>query len=168
MTIDSDIEVQYRLVGTGWSECVLDIHGHTCTVNASNLSDALGGFVEAVNHILRGGSRAQFSFDDKPGEYRWVLTNRSDNVLSITILAFAELWGNRDDSEGKAIYQATCPAHNFAKALLVGLNDLLDEYGFDGYKKRWVDAEYPVDQYMELCRLLDMRPSNKARQHGRS
>jgi len=159
-----DIEIQYKLVGTGWSECVLDVYGQTCTVTASYLSDALGEFVKAVNHILGGGNEAKFSFDEEPGEYRWILKRNENNALFIEIIEFPDLWGNKDDSEGKVIYEVTCPAHEFGKALLVGLNGLLDEYGVVGYKEKWVDAEYPVEQYIELCSHVGIRPSSKALQ----
>lgn len=159
-----NIEVQYKLVGTGWSECVLDVDGHTCTVTASYLSDALGEFVKAVNHILGGGNEAKFSFDEEPGEYRWILKRTEDDALLIKIIEFPELWGNKDDSEGKVIFEVTCPAHAFGKALLVSLNDLLDEYDITGYKEKWLDAEYPVEQYIGLCSHVGISPSDKALQ----
>ena len=159
-----DIEVQYKLVGTGWSECFLDVYGQSCTVTASYLSDALGEFVKALNHILGGGNEAKLSFDEEPGEYRWILKRSEDNELLIKIIEFSELWGNKDDAEGKVIYEVTCPAQEFGKALLVSLNRLLDKYGVDGYKEKWVDAEYPVEQYIELCSHVGISPSNKALQ----
>lgn len=159
-----DIEVTYKLVGTGWSECVLDIYGQTCKVTASYLSDALRQFVEAINHILRGGNEAKFSFDEEPGEYRWILERKEKNALKVRIIEFAELWGGKDDSEGKVIYEVTCPTYEFGKALLVSLNGLLDEYGFAGYKEKWVNAEFPVEQYLELCSLVGISPSNRALQ----
>jgi hypothetical protein len=159
-----DIEIQYKIVGAGWSECVLDVYGQTCTVTASYLSDALGEFVKAVNHILGGGNEARFSFDEEPGEYRWILKRNEDNALLITIIEFPDLWGDKDDSEGKVIFEATCQAHEFGKALLVSLNGLLDDYGIVGYKEKWVDAEYPVEQYNELCSHVGISPSIKVLQ----
>lgn len=157
-----DIEIQYNLVGRGWSECVLDVYGQTCTVTASYLSDALGEFVKTVNHIFNGGKEAKFSFDEEPGEFRWLLTRSGNNALSLRIIEFPGLWSNKDDSEGKTIYEVTCPTHEFGKALLTSLNNLLDEYGTSGYKEKWGAAEFPVEHYFELCSHVGVPPSNNA------
>ena len=159
-----DVSLDYKLVGKGWSECTLDIYGQTCTVTASYLSNALKELIWSANYMLKGGSEAKFSFDEEPGEYRWILTRRDEKSFEIKILEFEELWGEKEDSQGDEIYKVTCPIYEFATGLKTTLDSLLDEYGITGYKDKWVEAEFPKLEYTELCSLLGMPPSNKALQ----
>lgn len=154
------IALEYKLVGKGWAECVLDFYGSKCTVTASYLSDALLELVSGTNHILSGGTEAKFSFDEGPGEFRWILRRTAEGGLAIKILEFADLWGSKPDEEGTVVLDITCLARDFSDALLVSLNELLDEYGLDGYRDKWAEAGFPVAQYQTLCEHLGELPSS--------
>ena len=153
-----NITIDYKLTGAGWSECALDVNGQTCTVTASYLSDALGELVRGVNHILSGGNEARFHFDEEPGEYRWIVGRLDAGAVSVRILEFPQLWGDRPDSEGKVVFDVTCPIHELARALLSSLNGLLTEYGLDGYQAKWLEAEFPLEEYKALCAHLGVTP----------
>lgn len=153
--MSEDIIVDYKLTGTGWSECKLSIHGQTCTVTASYLSDALRELIGGVNHILSGCNETKFSFDEEPGEYRWLLRRLDDGAVSVLILWFPELWGDAPDADGKAIFEATCQIRAFAQTLSTSLDGLLAEHGLEGYKDKWVEADFPLAEFRALCALLD-------------
>jgi hypothetical protein len=154
-----EVSIDYQLTGSGWSECTIDVFGQRCVVTASYLSDALRELVSGVNHILGGGSEARFRFDEEPGEYRWILSRITDQAVAIRILEFAELWGEKADSEGKQLFEATCPIRYVADALLQTLNALLAEHGIEGYRKKWLEAEFPKDDYLKLCAHLGFEPA---------
>jgi len=153
----SDIVVDYRLVGAGWAECSLDVYGSLCSVSASYLSDALLELVSGVNHVLAQPGEARFGFDEEPGEFRWILRSESSGSLNVRILEFGELWGNRPDVDGRVLFDAVCPVREFALALLAALDRLLKEFGVAGYRRKWVAAEFPAEQYELLCRQLGRR-----------
>lgn len=155
-----DIIIDFKLTGAGWSECVLEIYGQSCTVTASYLSDALRELISGVNHILSGGNDARFRFDEEPGEYRWILGRVDAGAVSVRILEFPELWGDKPDSEGKVIFDVTCSIRELAHALLSSLNSLLTEIGLDGYKEKWINAEFPLEEYKKLCAHLGVMPAN--------
>jgi hypothetical protein len=67
------VAITYELTGHGWSECMIRVDERTVTVTASYLSDALGSLSDAVLAVLLGSRTAKASFDEEPGEYRWVL-----------------------------------------------------------------------------------------------
>jgi len=149
-----DITIEYVLTGTGWSACTLDVYGQQCQVTASYLSDALLELISGVSHVLGKGTEARFSFDEEPGEYRWILKRLENDGLSLRILAFDELWGHQPDEEGEQIFDVTCPVRELSLALLNALNQILDEYGVEGYNDKWHQSEFPYDQYSALCELL--------------
>lgn len=165
---EEDVSINYILTGSGWSACTVEIYGQKCVATASYLSDALRELVSGTNHILSGGNEARFRFDEEPGEYRWILRSDQGGGVSVQILEFAELWGEKPDSEGKPILQATCVARHLGEALLVTLNRLLEEHGLDGYEKAWVEAEFPTEEYLKLCARLGAEPSSNVLKRRRA
>lgn len=154
----SDVAVRYKVVGRGWAECDLDFYGATTSVSASYLSDALFELVRGTNHMLSGGNEARFSFDEEPGEYRWIMRREENGGLSLTILDFADLWGGKPDEDGDVLLGVTCTLRDFAHALYLSLNDLLMELGASGYRDKW-GSDFPSSQYQTLCAHLGAQPS---------
>lgn len=154
-----DVEIQYELEGRGWSVCRLEIYGQACTVTALYWSNALGHFVDAVNHLLQGGRTAQFSFAEEPGEYRWTIERDEDRGVTVRIFEFPDwVWRPTKDSDAVLIFEATCPLHDFGKALANALGRLLEEHGIAGYHREWAGDEFPVEETLTLCRLVGMPP----------
>lgn len=152
--MQNDITIEYSLVGAGWAQCYLDVYGAVCTTTASYLSDALFELVNGTNHMLGGGNEARFSFDDEPGEYRWIFRRTSIGGLGIKILEFDDLWGGKPDEDGAVLADFMCQARDFGAALLVSLNKLLDEIGVAGYRETWSSTEFPIADYKILCAHL--------------
>lgn len=157
MTIN--IALDYKLVGIGWAECTLDFYGTKYIVTASYLSDALLELVSGANHVLSGGAEARFSFDEEPGEYRWIFRRTQDGGLAVKILDFPELWGHKPDEKGRVLMDVTCQLGDFARALLLSLNELLEELGVEGYRDKWAESDFPAAQYSALCEHLGELPS---------
>jgi len=157
--METDVALDYKIVGKGWAECRLDFYGMTFTVTASYLSDALLELISGTNHILAGGSEARFSFDEEPGEFRWIMHRTHDGGLAVKILDFPELWGHKPDEEGAVLMDVTCQIRGFAMALLSTLNVLLLELGVSGYRDKWGNSEFPSTQYRVLCEHLGELPS---------
>ena len=116
------VTVDYRLTGTGWSSCSVELYGQTCALTASYLSDALRELVSATNQMLEGAKEARFRFDEEPGEYRWILSSTVEGALLVKILEFPQLWGEKPDSDGRTVLEATCPVKLFGEAVLLSLN----------------------------------------------
>jgi hypothetical protein len=138
-------EFNYKLVGSDWSEArVGDEHAHA-NLTASYLSDALGNLLEAVALVTEGVAEARRSFDEEPGEYRWILRRVGDDVV-LTVLAFDEQWGNEPDSEGKIFFRSRQPVLQVGRKLLSEAQRLLDDLGPDLYARQWVDHPFPQAQ----------------------
>jgi hypothetical protein len=140
---------EYRLVGSGWAEArVADEHGHA-VVTASYLSDALRGLIEAVALITEGAPRARCSFDEEPGEYRWIF-DRHDDDVELRILAFDDLWNGQPDEAGRLVFESSQPALRIARAVLSGAQQLLDETGKDDFLRQWVEHPFPSRAMVRL------------------
>jgi hypothetical protein len=147
-------KINYKLTGTGWSETTITDGTNEASLSASYLSDALGNLANAVIKILKGEKEARASFDEEPGEYRWVFTN-DNNVVDIKIFSFKDLWTNKNDSEGDLVFSSKITTKELGNAILECLKNILKEYSPEEYKKKWIDHEFPMAQYSELEKLVD-------------
>lgn len=148
------LNITYRVIGVGWAECTVDDGESTCTVTASYLSDALGNLVLAALALLSRFSRLTFSFDEEPGEYRWVISSPRLNEVEIQILSLNELWGDKPDSEGRLLFRTVCTPETFGNSVHAAAACVLAEYGEAGYQKQWSEHPFPMAQFRELSILL--------------
>jgi hypothetical protein len=153
----------YELTGHGWSECTVRADERAVTVTASYLSDALGSLSDAVLAVLLGSRTAKASFDEEPGEYRWVFDRVSEDRIRVRILSFDELWAHRPDEEGKVLLDTECRLWTFAGALLSELQRLLAKYGESGYRERWGEHPFPLTQMKRIEEALRARKDERTR-----
>ena len=148
------VVVNYKLTGSGWAECALQIDDQGMVTTASYLSDALASLLQAVVDLLRGQVEATVSFDEEPGEYRWRFRRVDEQNIALRILWFDELWNREPDEKGSVVFEAQCRLRTFAGAVLSASQQLLKEHGLDGYKAQWVEYDFPVELQEKLKQLL--------------
>lgn len=151
------VEFAYALTGTGWSAGRLAVGSAWAELSASYLRDALGDLLRATLAIAAGDGEARCSWEEEPGEYRWIL-NRAGDALSVTVLEFHDIYDEQPDEAGKAVIDATCTVAGFIGAIAGGAQRLLDELGPDEYLKRWVDDPFPTEELAELQAWLNQSP----------
>ena len=140
----ADVEFEYRLVGTGWSEARLAVGARWVGLTASYLEDALGDLLMAVRLLVEGDQSARASWAEEPGEYRWMLELSSD-ILRVRILVLADIYDDLPDDAGKVVFDESCDFRAFVAAIARGARKVLEEHGEDGYRAKWVDHEFPTE-----------------------
>ena len=115
--IDMKLSISFKPTGIGWADFHVADETSSCTVTASYISDALRYLVLAATAVLSGFKSATFSFDDEPGEIRWVISSPRMNEIELTILQFPELWGGKPDAEGTPRFRTRCRPRTFAEAV---------------------------------------------------
>ncbi|MFL6277626.1 MAG: hypothetical protein ACJ74G_20770 [Blastocatellia bacterium] len=148
------VYITYKLTGSGWAECLLAIDDQTIITTASYLSHALESLLQGIVDIMRGQAEARASFDEEPGEYRWLFLRKDEQTLNIRILWFDGLWGHKPDNKGHIIFDGDCRLRTFAEAVLSASQKVLAEHGLEGYKDQWHRDEFPETLQAELERLL--------------
>jgi hypothetical protein len=148
------LTIEYRLSGSGWAECTIRDGASSCDLTASYLSDALQRLVVAATAVISGFRCVSFSFDEEPGEYRWVIDTPRPNEIQLNILEFNELWGEKPDSEGVSLFKSKCLPVTFAKAVANTAQKVLDVYGEEGYQDRWSEHPFPKEQLRELVAII--------------
>ena len=155
------VSLEYKLVGTGWCECLLQVEDCAVTITGSYLSDPLHDFCAAVQSMLQGADTARFSFDEEPGEYRWILKVNGLGTAQLTILEFQELWGNEPDSAGSVLLDCSLHLFTLAQTLHDSMSRMLKEHGESGYLAKWVQHPFPTEGYRQLGKSLAAHNSFK-------
>jgi len=150
------MEFTYRLTGKGWAEARIADESGWAAMTASYLSDALGDLLEAVGLLLEGASKARCSWEEEPGEYRWIFVRADGNDVNLKILAFDDMYAQpaalpgvaqfspQPDEHGELRFSTTQPLGVLARAIADGAAAALAEYGEAGYLAQWVEAPFPT------------------------
>jgi hypothetical protein len=137
------VDFSYRLTGKGWAEARIADDDSWVILTASYLSDALGDLLEAIGLLLEGAPEARCSWEEEPGEYRWIF-RRSGHDVCLTVLAFPDQLAREPDEQGRLLFRTTQPLPVIALVIADGAAAVLNEYGEDRYNEEWVEAPFPT------------------------
>ncbi len=127
---------EFSLSGSGGADAEVADEVSRASIPASYISNALGDLLYAVWRITQGESTSRCSWDDEPGEWRWIMT-RDDREVSLRILWFDGRRPPRADEHGELIYQTQQDVRVFARAFALGASRTLAENGEEGFRDRW-------------------------------
>lgn len=143
------VDFTYTLTGAGWARARLRIGGDSVRLRVSYLDDALGDLVRGVRALKRGASPVRVNWSDEPGTYRWILDRAGDDVR-VTLLAFHDLWFQEPDEDGTVLLDRTCAVAALSDAVAAGARAVLEEWGEDGYRRRWCEHDFPTGALLQL------------------
>lgn len=149
--MSTTVEFTYRLTGTGWSDAQLRVGDSSAPLSASYLGDALGELLDALVALIDGALSARASWDEEPGEYRWLFDRDGWNIR-IRLLDFPELRGfvEAPDEEGTVLLDERCDLEGLVAAIASAARAVLSEYGAEGYREKWVEHDFPATQLERL------------------
>lgn len=144
---------RYRLTGIGWAEATIGVGEQSATITASYLEDALGDLLSAVRELLEGADSARCSWEEEPGEFRWVF-ERSADAVRTRILAFDDLYSLLPDDRGRITFDATLPLSELARAIAHEARAVLVQHGRRGYQSEWVEHSFPTSHLSMIEALI--------------
>jgi hypothetical protein len=148
------MQLVYQLAGAGWADARISHNSSYRDMVVSYLSDGLGDMARAALQLLHGAREVSFSFQDEPGEHRWILSRGEADSLHIRILWFDDTFTSRPRERGAEVFTCDCVVLDFVGQLSYVLQSILADEGLEGYKLRWQNHEFPLDTFTELQRLL--------------
>ncbi len=123
-------------------------------LTASYLSDALGNLLEAVGVLLEGADEAACSWDEEPGEYRWLFT-RTGQTVHLRVLALPDQFPPRPDADGTLVFETRQSLQVLAAVVAEGAAAVLATHGEQKYLDLWVDHPFPTDTLRLVQAHLD-------------
>jgi hypothetical protein len=148
------MQLVYQLAGTGWADARISHNSKYRDMAVSYLSDALGDMAQAALGLVSGTREVSFSFQDEPGEHKWLLTRGEADSLRIRILWFNDTFSRRPQESGEEVFACDCAVLDFVGQISHVLHNILSEESVEGYKRRWKNHDFPLDAYTELQRVL--------------
>lgn len=142
----------YTLIGHGWCTASISDVNRSLEMRVSHLSDALCDLTSATIALLQGAEHAVCSWEDEPGEYRWLFDLRGDDVC-ITIVRFDKAFSRKADSQGAVLFTTVSPLRRFANQVLNQLWQIIQAVGIDGYQVSW-GYSFPRAEYETLENLI--------------
>ena len=152
------MQLVYQLAGAGWADARISDSSGYRDMAVSYLSDGLGDMARAALQLLRGMREVSFSFQDEPGEHRWMLSRSEADSLRIRILWFEDTFSPRPQERGTEVFKCDCALLDFVGQVSSVLQTLLADEGIEGYRRRWQSHEFPLDTFTEIQRLLTPQP----------
>jgi hypothetical protein len=149
----SELTFRYRLVGIGWSVAEISDGVNQASLTASYLSDALGDLVRVVLSLLHGAGEGVCSWLEEPGEYRWRFRRVGDE-LEIQIFWYEDWYELVPDKTGRLHFSTRRSLCQFASRLEAALKRLLEEYGLEGYRQKWVEHDFPNRELSQLTEFV--------------
>jgi hypothetical protein len=140
---------EFRLVGSGWAEAGIGDADGNATLTASYTRDALGDLLDAVWRLLQGEAEVRCSWEEEPGEFRWIMRREADSV-SLQVLEFADYVPPAEDHAGVVVFETRQDVSTFARAIALGASRVLEQLGEAGYEQLW-HAPFPT-RTLELIR----------------
>jgi hypothetical protein len=137
----SSLTFEYAIAGVGWADATIADSESSARLTASYLGDALGDLLLAVWLLLEGATRAQCSWEEEPGEYRWLFERHGPDV-HLEVVAGMRIFGVQE--RGDILFETTQPLLVVAEAFTSAAERILSQYGEEGYRARWVQHDFPT------------------------
>jgi hypothetical protein len=148
----------YGLEGAGWATVRIEADSGFVDVTVSYLHDSLRELAEAAKALSAGAESGRVVFMDEPGEVQLFLT-RTGKEVCFEARWFDDWssWGMHFSNEFKVILSGRTTVHRFVGEVSKELQKLLHEHGEDGYKAKWIEAEFPRQLHEELLKIRTER-----------
>jgi hypothetical protein len=130
----------------------LTIDDNKLYFEASYLSDAPYDMLIAVSTLLEGAEEAVCSFQDEPGEHRWLLS-KAGTAVTIRVLWFEDTFSRRSESSAQVVLVGQTDLYKLARKLRQQFNKIAAAYTPEEYKNLW-GYEFPETALERLRRGL--------------
>lgn len=65
--------------------------------------------------------------------------------MVVTVVAFDDCWPHLPDEEGEVVFRTKASLEDVATAVVTGCRAVLDNWGEEGYLKKWVEHPFPTE-----------------------
>jgi len=147
------VKFEYNLTSAGWADSTISNDERQVKMQVSYLSDSLGDLTKAMVDLLNGAEEKEVFFMDEPGEHRLLLRRTGKENLLVEVEWFEDWksWELMDkETKGEKVFSAEVSLLKVAHEVKASLDKLLEKFGVEGYKKKWIEHEFPLEPYERL------------------
>jgi hypothetical protein len=151
------LTVNYNLDNHGWAELHMCFGRERVSMTVSYLHDTFAELITAANLLLKGAPDAKVIAMDEPGEQLIHLHSNDALNLSIEVRWFKDWasWNMITEKEFEVVFQCRETILNFSTEVFNNATRILEKHGVEGYKEKWIENDFPIDEYKRLKSLLN-------------
>ncbi|MGL4233367.1 MAG: hypothetical protein ACRCWJ_18515 [Casimicrobium sp.] len=106
-------------------------------------------------HLHQGANETKAVFMDEPGEHQLVTRGQGESV-EVELRYFRDWasWNMYPIDRYELRAKGDIPRAEMIAGVFQALNHVFTNIGVDAYKERWVEHEFPINEYEELAKLF--------------
>lgn len=173
------MKIYYELQESNWAEGTIKLGSKEATFGISGYRDPLGDFSGQIlylierfgkkkdvydfsnnNILLEKDNVAEVTWSEDTRGHRWFLELNDDLNISVRFETYKDYYYPETIIDKKTL-QYTLPLVDFLEAVVRMMDEVLNKYGFIGYKHFWGDFEFPISNYLRLKNILETKRVEK-------
>ncbi|MBI5074452.1 MAG: hypothetical protein HZB62_04700 [Nitrospirae bacterium] len=170
------MKYEIALTGSGWLDIYLEENGREFFITAAYATDVLGDITSNLLSMIRMYitppnshpnplrppdyylPSTDFPILNEPGSYKWSYAIRENDNLIITIQEYKDYEPGKYIDEVNEAFVATLSLWEFVRMHTIQLEQILKQYGITGFRKNWIEHEFPLSFYLLLKKVSDFSP----------
>lgn len=143
--------IEYNVIGSGWATVRIGNNETSIEISVSYLNDSLKELAKSAIAIKKCVFE-KVVFMDEPGEHILLLNRKNDTRMEYELRWYSEYdsWSliNEDNFTLELKGEITMVKYvNQVRNILI---DILREMNLEEYKERWINHQFPIDEYIFL------------------
>ena len=143
--------MSYELDDAGWATAMFGVNDKFVEMGVSYLHDSLLDLANLAIALSEGEPPKPVILMEEPGEYQ-IHVSVEGRMSYVTIRHYEdwESWGLiNTDLYDTALYVCV-NTNSIVEQIRASMIKIYEEYGMQGYKKKWMEHEFPIEQYNRL------------------
>lgn len=154
------MHLRYELEGDGWAMATLTEDEQSTSVEVSYLHDSLLQLTEAtIKLVSRESDEETVIFMGEPGEWHLVLRwfeHLHHGHYSLRQFQDWVSWGLWPETDFRRLQEGYFLAlEPLGQNVLEQLDNIYDRYGMGGYRRAWIEHDFPYGAYQRLKGMVN-------------
>jgi len=145
------ISLEYKVEDAGWAVAIIGNGTEEKTITVSYLNDSLKQLAESAIFINEQKAK-RVVFMDEPGEHHLIVKTISDNEVEYELRWYEDWtdWNAMEDEKSTIVLTGKTRKIRFVNEVRNILIGIMENIGTELYEKKWVNHEFPTEEYQKL------------------
>lgn len=145
------IQIEYKLENAGWAIGRIGNGEKYIEFDITYLNDSLKELAESAIGIKEKATKS-VTFMNEPGEHKFILNKIDENKIEYELRWYSDWlsWNLVSEDDYKLVLKGETTIAKYVNQVRSVLEKIMTEIGAEEYKKRWIEHDFPVEEYLKL------------------
>ena len=145
------IEIEYKVENAGWATTYIGNGEKTEKFAVSYLRDSLKELANSAIEI-REKDYKSVTFMDEPGEHVLILNRRGEKIIDYELRWYKDWlsWNLVDENDFELVLKGQTTLPKYINQIRKVLNEIMTELGLKKYKEKWIEHDFPMEEYGKI------------------